>query len=377
MDPCRLEFPPSGSLSRSSPVELLHRDTDRHSGARIPAVIQVIAAIGVNDINVVGVVPIVAPVFWPWVNGTEPIALVLEPGKSAHNQEGKARDAEAVIAAKVPAETVVRDVITMVAPALLPGAVVGLPVARAMLLPCALLDVLLLLCALRLLSLLSLLLLSTLRLATLGLALGWLSVLRLLLSLALGWLSVLRLLLSLALGWLSVLRLLLSLALGWLSVLRLLLSLALGWLSVLRLLLSLALGWLSVLRLLLSLALGWLSVLRLLGMLLLRLGSALLFAMLLLLGVSRSSNSKQQRQNGCAADSNSHVSYLRYCSVRRLLYCKRPVVVTRLPMRSPDTRSSTLRFCCRPAESPFEATGEVLPKPFALTEFAATPCCTR
>jgi hypothetical protein len=143
------------------------------------------------------------------------------------------------------------------------------------------------------------------------------------------------------------------------------------------LLLSLALRWLSVWRLLLSLALRWLSVLWLLGMLLLRLGLVLLFAMLLLLGVSRSSNSKQQRQNGCAADSNSHVCYLRYCSVRRLLYCKRPVVVTRLPMRSPDTRSSTLRFCCRPAESPFEATGKVLPKPFALTEFAATPCCTR
>jgi hypothetical protein len=245
MDPRRSEFPPNCSPSRGSPGESLHRDTDRNSGARIPAVIQVVAAIGVNDINIVGVVPIVPPVFGPWVNGTEPIALVLEPRKSAHNQEGKARDAESVISAKVSAETIVRNVITAVATALLPGAVVGLPVSRAMLLPGALLDMLLLLCALRLLSLLSLLLLSMLRLATPGLPLRWLSVLRLLLSLPLGWLNMLRLLLSLPLGWLSM----------------------------------------------------WLF----------RPGVVLLFAMLLLLSVGRSSNSKQQRQNGCAADSNSHV----------------------------------------------------------------------
>jgi hypothetical protein len=61
----------------------------------------------------------------------------------------------------------------------------------------------------------------------------------------------------------------------------------------------------------------------------------------------------------------------------RLLYCKLPVVVIGLPIASPDTTSSTLRFCCRPAALSFVATGKVLPKPFALTEFVATPCCTR
>lgn len=59
-------------------------------------------------------------------------------------------------------------------------------------------------------------------------------------------------------------------------------------------------------------------------------------------------------------------------------YCRLPVVaLTGLPMASPDTTSSTLRFSCRPAELSFEATGEVLPKPVELTEFATTPCCTR
>jgi hypothetical protein len=107
--------------------------------------------------------------------------------------------------------------------------------------------------------------------------------------------------------------LLLSLSLGHLGVLRLLLSLSLGRLGVLRLRLGLPLGRLSVLRLRLGLPLGRLSMLRGLGVLLFRLGVVLLFAMLLLLGVSRSSNSKQQRQNGRAGDSNSHLCYLRYC----------------------------------------------------------------
>ena len=61
-----------------------------------------------------------------------------------------------------------------------------------------------------------------------------------------------------------------------------------------------------------------------------------------------------------------------------LPYCKLPVVAfTGLPMASPETRSSTLRFCCRPEEFSFEATGKVLPKPRAETEFVATPSCTR
>ena len=51
--------------------------------------------------------------------------------------------------------------------------------------------------------------------------------------------------------------------------------------------------------------------------------------------------------------------------------------VTALPIASPDTRSSTRRFCWRPAELSLVATGKVLPKPFALTEFVATPSCTR
>ena len=47
--------------------------------------------------------------------------------------------------AKVSAVAVVGDAIPVVAAALLPGAVIGLPVLRAVLLPCALPDLLLML----------------------------------------------------------------------------------------------------------------------------------------------------------------------------------------------------------------------------------------
>ena len=49
------------------------------------------------------------------------------------------------------------------------------------------------------------------------------------------------------------------------------------------------------------------------------------------------------------------------------------VALTGTPMASPDTKSSTLRFCCRPEELSFEATGRVFPKPLAETEFVNTP----
>jgi hypothetical protein len=88
---------------------------------------QVIAVIDVGDINFVGVVPVIRPVFWPWVNDTEPIALILEARVSAHNQKGLAVDAEPMLRPKVSTESVVRDAVAVVAATLLPSAVVGIP----------------------------------------------------------------------------------------------------------------------------------------------------------------------------------------------------------------------------------------------------------
>ncbi len=108
-------------------IEPLHRDVDCNSDVGIPAVEQVVAVVDVGDINVVCVVPIIRPVFRPRVNHTEPIAAVLEAGISAYNEEGEAVDAEPMVAAEVSTEALVRNAVAVVAAALLPSAVVGIP----------------------------------------------------------------------------------------------------------------------------------------------------------------------------------------------------------------------------------------------------------
>ena len=63
------------------------------------------------------------------------MAAVLETGIPANNYHGEAVDAEPVIPTKVATVTVVRNAVADIAAALLPGAVLGLPVVCAMLLP--------------------------------------------------------------------------------------------------------------------------------------------------------------------------------------------------------------------------------------------------
>jgi hypothetical protein len=102
----------------------LHRDADCDSDIGIPAVVQVVAVINVGDINVVVVVPVIAPVLRPRVNGTDPIAFVLEARVSAYNHEGEAVDAKPVVLTKVSAVAVVRNAVAVVTTALSPSAMV-------------------------------------------------------------------------------------------------------------------------------------------------------------------------------------------------------------------------------------------------------------
>jgi hypothetical protein len=85
---------------------------------------QVIAVVDVGDINVVGVVPVIRPIFWPWVNDTEPIAFVLKARISAHDHEGESVDSESMVRPKVSTKPVVRDAVAVVAATSLPSAVV-------------------------------------------------------------------------------------------------------------------------------------------------------------------------------------------------------------------------------------------------------------
>jgi hypothetical protein len=105
----------------------LPRDDDRNPDIRIAVVVQVIAVIDVGDVDIVGVVPVIRPVAWPWINNTEPIALVLEARVSANHQEGESVNAEAMLPPKVSPEPVVRDTVAAVAATLFPTAVVGVP----------------------------------------------------------------------------------------------------------------------------------------------------------------------------------------------------------------------------------------------------------
>ena len=130
-------------------VAPLHRDADRDSNIGISAVVQVIAVVRIGDINVVVVIPVIAPVFRPRVQETDPIALILEARVPTHNHEGQTVDAESVIRTKVSTETVVRDAVAVISATLLPSAMVGIPVLGTMLLPRGLLDALLFLSALR------------------------------------------------------------------------------------------------------------------------------------------------------------------------------------------------------------------------------------
>jgi len=108
-------------------VEPLERDTDCNSRVGIPAVVHVITVIHVGDVDIVVVVPVVAPVFGPGVNGADPIATVLEAGISTYDQKGQATDSESMVWTKISAVTIVRNAVPAIAAALVPVPMVGFP----------------------------------------------------------------------------------------------------------------------------------------------------------------------------------------------------------------------------------------------------------
>jgi hypothetical protein len=128
--------PPLSSLDGPALDEpLVHVDGDCDSIPGIPAVVHVIAVLGVDDVYIIVVVPIVGPVFRPWVHETEPKAAVLEARIPAVQLHRVPVNAEPVIRTKAHAITVIRNAVAVVTATLLPVAVLGLPVTRAMLLP--------------------------------------------------------------------------------------------------------------------------------------------------------------------------------------------------------------------------------------------------
>ena len=117
-------------------MERLERDADRKPRtARISAIIQVVPVVVIIHVDVVVLIPVASPVFWNWINDREPITTVLKPRIPANFHKRQAVDAERVAFAVVAPVVGIRNAIAIVPAALLPRAVLRLPIARAALLP--------------------------------------------------------------------------------------------------------------------------------------------------------------------------------------------------------------------------------------------------
>src|SRR5260370_42105631 len=94
----------------------------------------------------------------------EPVAAVLKARISAHHEKWQPGNAESMFLTKITPEAVVGNAISVIAAALLPGAVIGIPTVGAMLLHGALLGAVLFRRALRPVVAIAPLLLGMLRL---------------------------------------------------------------------------------------------------------------------------------------------------------------------------------------------------------------------
>ena len=117
---------------------------------RVSAVVKVIPVVDVIDVNIIGLVPGGSPVFWIWVNETEPIATELEARIPSHYHKREAVDPKIVTSTTVAVEIAVWNSVPMIAASLMPSTMLRLPAVGAMLLPdnplLTLLGTLLLLC---------------------------------------------------------------------------------------------------------------------------------------------------------------------------------------------------------------------------------------
>src|SRR5664279_3097796 len=118
----------------------LHRHVYREHDSRIALVDQIIPIVGIENVNVVRVIPVSRPVFRPRINHVEPKAAVLKARIPAVHHDRHSVDGKCVARPKVLAVTFFRNAVAMIAASLLPRAVLRLPVLRAMRLPRSLLN---------------------------------------------------------------------------------------------------------------------------------------------------------------------------------------------------------------------------------------------
>jgi hypothetical protein len=95
----------------------------------------VIPVIDIVHIDIVGSVPNGRPGFWARVNHSKPEASELETWGTFDHHDWCVVDAEPVSPAKMSAEAIVRNAVSVIAAAFVPGAMLTLPIVRALALP--------------------------------------------------------------------------------------------------------------------------------------------------------------------------------------------------------------------------------------------------
>ena len=113
----------------------LQRDVDGDGDSRMLPVVHVISVVDVVHIDIVGPVPDRRPGFRAGINHAKPVASELETRGTLDHHDGNFVDAEPVSTAKMGAEAIFRNAVSVVAAALVPGMMLTLPIVRALALP--------------------------------------------------------------------------------------------------------------------------------------------------------------------------------------------------------------------------------------------------
>jgi hypothetical protein len=113
----------------------LQRDVDCDCDSRMLSVEHVIPVIDVVHIDIVGSVPDGRPGFWARINHSKPEASELETWGTFDHHDWYVVHGEPVSPAKVSAEAIVRNAVSVITAAFVPGAVLSLPIVRTLALP--------------------------------------------------------------------------------------------------------------------------------------------------------------------------------------------------------------------------------------------------
>jgi hypothetical protein len=98
-------------------------------------VVHVVSVVDVVHIDIVSPVPGSGPGFRARINHAEPVATVLEPRVAFNHYDRHLMHAEPVSAAEVGVKAIVRNAVSVISAAIVPGAMLALPIMRTLALP--------------------------------------------------------------------------------------------------------------------------------------------------------------------------------------------------------------------------------------------------